>query len=78
MEKRKKKLICERAASGAANHSTNEMSPWTEGEAERVVKEKETGEKQSFLPHGDAMGERAGTSSVTIGSYSEFGNKEAE
>jgi hypothetical protein len=43
-----------------------------------VVEEKETDEKQSFLPHGDAMGERAGTSRVTIGSYSEFGNKEAE
>jgi hypothetical protein len=43
-----------------------------------VVEEKESGGKQSFLPHGDAMGERAGTSRVTIGSYSEFGNKEAE
>lgn len=71
-------MIWERAASGAASHSTNETSPSNEGEAEGVVEEKETGERQSFLPHGNAMGECAGTSRVTIGSYSEFGGKKAE
>lgn len=43
-----------------------------------MVEEKETGKRQSFLPHGNAMGERAGTSRVTIGDYSEFGGKEAD
>jgi hypothetical protein len=68
--------LFERAQRLALGYPTNEMSPWNEGEAEWVVEEKETGERQSFLPHGNAMGERA--SRVTMGSYSEFGGKGAD
>lgn len=78
MEGKRGNLVWERAASGAASHSTNEISPWNEGVAERVVEKKETGERQSFLPHGNAMGECAGTSRVTSEGYSEFGGKKAE
>lgn len=78
-EVEEKKLVSLRARSvWRWYHSTNEISPWNEGEAEWEVEEKETGERQSFLPHGNAMGECAGTSRVTTGSYSEFGGKGAD